>query len=131
MSFREIAKKYNLDRSMIYYLNRGDYHTFSNLTYPLRPVKDFSKKEYRCIDCGREISRGATRCPECHFKFSRIVERPSREELKKLIRDNTFVAIGKMFNVTDNAIKKWCKIEKLPYRRKDIKKYTEEEWQKL
>jgi hypothetical protein len=27
LSFKEIADKYDLDLSMIYYLNRGDYHT--------------------------------------------------------------------------------------------------------
>ena len=26
LSFKEISAKYNLDLSMIYYLNRGDYH---------------------------------------------------------------------------------------------------------
>jgi uncharacterized protein YjcR len=35
------------------------------------------------------------------------------------------VEIGKKYNVSDNAIKKWCKNKQLPYRRKDIKQYTE------
>jgi hypothetical protein len=36
LSFREIALEYDLDLSMIYYLNRGDYHKILTETYPLR-----------------------------------------------------------------------------------------------
>jgi hypothetical protein len=36
ISFRELSNKYNLDLSMIYYLNRGDYHFQENEQYPLR-----------------------------------------------------------------------------------------------
>ena len=64
-----IAKKYELDLSMIYYLNRGDYHTIENETYPLRKVKDISKKRHYCIDCGIEIGPNALRCSKCdHIK---------------------------------------------------------------
>lgn len=45
----------------------------------------------------------------------------SKDDLEKLIHENSFVTIGKMFNVSDTSIKKWCKKYGLPYRRKDIK----------
>ena len=38
LSFKEISALYDLDLSMIYYLNRGDYHSLPNEIYPLRPV---------------------------------------------------------------------------------------------
>ena len=53
---------------MIYYLNRGDYHTLEGLTYPLREVKNFKKQYHYCVDCGQEISKGAIRCPACSHK---------------------------------------------------------------
>ena len=31
-----------------------------------------------------------------------------------------FTQIGKMFGVTDNTIRKWCKKYNLPFRRRDI-----------
>lgn len=40
---------------------------------------------------------------------ARKVLRPSFEELKKLIDNNSWVSIGKLYNVSDNAIRKWAK----------------------
>ena len=84
-----------------------------------------------CQRCGKNISNTAEYCPECSHLISRLVERPDREKLKYLIRNETFVSIGKYFNLRDNAIRRWCKTENLPYRKKDIKSYTDEEWEKL
>ena len=131
LSFADISKKYNLDISMIYYLNRGDYHYNPEQQYPLRVIKDFSKQHWFCKRCGKEISRKAQYCIQCGHIQQRIVKRPPREELKSLIRKYSFVELGKKYNVSDNAIKKWCKNEQLPYRRKDIKQYTEQEWLQL
>lgn len=131
LTFREIAKKYSMDLSMIYYINRGDYHTFVNEHYPLRKVKDYSKHFYYCVDCGVAISSKATRCPACNAKHQQIVERPSRDELKRLIRTISFSAIGRQYGVTDNAIRKWCKTYNLPYRVKDIKQYSDKEWAQI
>lgn len=40
---------------------------------------------------------------------NRKVERPSKEELFKLTNTLPMIRIGKMFGVSDNAIRKWCK----------------------
>jgi len=42
-----------------------------------------------------------------------------------------FTQIGKEFNVTDNAIRKWCDKYKLPRTKKEINKYTDEEWERI
>lgn len=55
----------------------------------------------------------------------------SREELKQMIRTMSFLAIGKELGVSDNAIRKWCKKYNLPYKKKDIKSYSDEEWGQL
>ena len=62
-------------------------------------------------------------------KQQRTVERPSRKELKQLIRTKPFTQIGKMYGVSDNAIRKWCDFEKLPRKKNEINKYTDEEWE--
>lgn len=55
----------------------------------------------------------------------------NREELKELIREYPFTHLGKMFNVSDNAIRKWCVKYNLPSKKQDIKNYTNEEWEKI
>jgi hypothetical protein len=34
----------------------------------------------------------------------------SKEELQELLKNNSYVSIGKMFGVSDNAIRKRCKV---------------------
>jgi very-short-patch-repair endonuclease len=43
------------------------------------------------------------------MKSQRKVERPNHEDLLKLIEDNGFRSTGKMFGVSDTAIRKWVK----------------------
>lgn len=58
---------------------------------------------------------------ERQFKQRKVVNRPSSEELMTLIKERTFTEIGRMYNVSDNTIRKWCKGYKIPYRKKDLK----------
>lgn len=88
---------------------------------------DSTKKNY-CIDCGKEISFGSLRCEQCNHIASRIIERPSREELKKLIRSLSFTKIAEQYKVSDNAIRKWCDGYELPRKKKEINKYSDNEW---
>lgn len=70
-------------------------------------------------------------CVDCWNLKQRRVERPKREELKQLIRTLPFTKIGEMFGVSDNAIRKWCISYNLPKKKTEIKKYTDEEWEKI
>lgn len=89
-------------------------------------------KQFFCIDCGKKISFNCVRCSDCEKK-NRIIpieDMPiTREELKKLIRVETFVDIGRQFGVRDNSIRKWCIKFNLPSRKKDICSLSDEEWE--
>lgn len=93
------------------------------------------KNDNHCIDCGRQIASQYIRCDSCNRKLRKLqgVEQlpVNRNELKHLIRNNNFIQIGQMFDVSDNAIRKWCKKLNLPYRTSDIKKYSDIEWESI
>ena len=89
-----------------------------------------SNKKF-CIDCHIEISQKAIRCKSCASKEKYKDNEKnllSREQLKFLIRTKPFVQIGKEFNVSDNAIRKWCDTYNLPKTKKEINSYTDSEW---
>ena len=52
----------------------------------------------------------------------------SLDDLKLLIRTKSFLEIGRMFGVSDNAIRKWCIKYNLPSRMKDIKAISDVDW---
>jgi hypothetical protein len=89
-----------------------------------------------CIVCNRVISSCSTRCMICANKYrsekAKATLPPiSRQELKDLIRTETFVNIGRQYNLSDNTIRKWCKKYNLPSKSKDIKMITDEDWEKI
>ena len=65
------------------------------------------KKEFEVIKC-QKTRRYC--CLECACMKKRKTERPSREELEKLIKNESFKALGRKYGVSDNAVRKWAKI---------------------
>lgn len=128
-TFEEIAQQYNLNRRTISRINHGYTHQMPELTYPLRDTKTKPiKKQKYCVDCGKEIDIKATRCAICAAKASRVCERPSRDELKALIRVTSFTEIGRKYGVSDNSVRKWCDRYGLPRKVSDIKNISDEDW---
>ena len=130
MLFDEIAEKYDLSRRTITRINQGHTHFSKDKNYPLRKRLEIQSNQY-CLDCGVRITNGASRCKSCHDKHQRVVNRPTREELKVLIRNFTFVALGKKYGVSDNAIRKWCKQYNLPHKASEIKKIDDSKWKEI
>ena len=71
--------------------------------------KDKKLKKVKYCDCGNEISKNAKRCIECYSSSRRKIERPTKEELLKMVKDTSFVQVGKKYGVSDNSIRKWLK----------------------
>lgn len=127
---RSISEMFEVSQRNISAINLGQIWYDKQLSYPLISNRTNTHK-YFCIDCGKPITSNGIRCIKCSQLAQRKVKRPDREELKSLIRSQSFLSIGKKYNVSDNAVKKWCQNENLPYRKSDIKKFSDEEWSKI
>ena len=129
LSQKEIALLFNVGQDTISNINQGKTRRLENYTFPLRNNK---KAIFYCVDCGKIVSSSkAKRCEKCEKIRQRKAVRPSREDLKKMIRTESFTKIGLKFNVTDNSIKKWCIAYNLPSKKRDINEYSDEEWEKI
>jgi len=80
-----------------------------------------------CPICEKYKDNAAKLCVEC-YKKERKLGIPSRDKLKELIYEYSFIYIGQLYGLSDNAVRKWCKQYNLPYQKNKIKKYTEQEW---
>lgn len=128
---QKIANDYGISTDTIQAINNGRAWFDDKLTYPLHKSKYTPKGKYfYCLDCGKRITKNAIRCNNCNNKYKKKINRPplSREELKQLIKTTPFTTIGKIYGVSDNAVRKWCDKYNLPRRSKEIKKYSLEEW---
>lgn len=136
MTHREIAEKWSISTEMVQGINTGRYwkhdrdYPIQNRTKILAKQRQIAKST--CCDCGKPISKGALRCRNCDTAYRKQTNSSkmtaTREELKDLIRHKSFLEIGRMYGITDNAIRKWCVKYDLPRTKTEIKSYSEEEW---
>ena len=99
------------------------------------PSKRIDSKEI-CPVCNTNYKdEQAEMCIDCWSKLNRMFikdtnkQLPSREVLKDKIRISNFVQIGKEYNVSDNAVRKWCKFYGLPSKSSTIRALSDYEWE--
>ena len=130
---REIAEKWGVSVETVQGINTGRYWFSEYESYPLQTrhkehvSRGIEPKKWYCIDCGKEVSKGSIRCGECYAKFSRKVERPSKEELEKRLFElrGNFTQAGREYGVTDNSVRKWCDSYGISRSSKDYKPQTQ------
>ena len=69
--------------------------------------------DHHCILCGNKTFKAESKCRKCTRFEKRKVIRPSKEELINLLNENNWCKIGRMFGVSDNAIRRWAKDYKI------------------
>ena len=77
-----------------------------------------SKGSGCCKQCGAVLDKpSSTFCSKvCSGRFNtpRKVERPTKAELRaRLARGESFLAIGRVYGVSDNAVRKWARSYKI------------------
>lgn len=72
-----------------------------------------------CPLCGELKDTKANMCRSCRNKEN-SKHIPEKEELINLILNHNMCAIGRMYGVSDTAVRKWCKKYDLPFRKKEI-----------
>lgn len=71
--------------------------------------KEKKRKIYLCR-CGKEIGKTSNMCVDCYkIKQRKVKNRPSKEELIKMIKNTSLEAVGRKYGITGNAVKKWLK----------------------
>lgn len=137
----EIGERFGVSQYYISLLNRGINKPQEGYTYPIRPLYYLQKQQKGkgknggsiCPICGGNKDKDAKVCLNCYKKQRKENKegkyQVSREELKQLIRTKPFTQLGKMFGVSDNAVRKWCDGYGLPRKKTDINNYTDEEWE--
>lgn len=112
-------------------VNLFDYQKIDN---QIEIEKLSISKDLFCKDCGVQITiySKSGYCNSCAQKHrAKVQNKPSREELKSLIRTLPFLKIATIYNVSDNAIRKWCDKYSLPRNKKDINNYSDAQWLKI
>ena len=62
-----------------------------------------------CLVCGKEHYNKKYCSQECAWVASRKCEHPSKEILLKLLETFNMCEVGRMYGVSDNAVRKWLK----------------------
>lgn len=75
--------------------------------------RNIPKSKNQCLDCGAKCYYKSVRCLKCSNTIPRIkqrkVERPSKDNLQKLLWVIPTQKLAAIFGVSDKAIEKWCK----------------------
>ena len=60
----------------------------------------------KCVDCKTNIHRQATRCRSCASKLKTKIDWPTDPELKSMVENSSFLAVGRELGVSDKAVRK-------------------------
>jgi group I intron endonuclease len=128
MTQNDIAKQFNVGIDTISEINHGKTRVLEDVIYPIRNnkkdknIKDIKKKEADNNDYKDVVQNSSSK-----NKTPPI----SKDELLTLLQTHlgNFVYVSQLFNVTDNAVRKWCRKYEIPshsfdYREKKPAKVT-------
>jgi len=66
----------------------------------------------KCDNCGKKIRSKSKWCMKCSAllnHYTKVKNKPTKEQLEKLVWLMPTTKVAKQFNITDKAVEKWCK----------------------
>lgn len=125
-----VTRKENMVKMSEYYGKRD------NSDKPKKKVKQRKQGKQKYVLCSscktnkiNEYSKSLM-CRECYEKnkreklMTRLVNLGvNKERLYNLLMDNSFLEVGRMFGVSDNAIRKWCDVFGIPRKTSYYRQY--------
>lgn len=95
------------------------------------PITKNQKLSKICPICGGIKAKGANICHTC-IQIERSKNLPDLKLLINSLRQyKNFVKVGKIFGVTDNAVRKWCVKYGIPRSSMTIRNLSDDEWESL
>lgn len=85
------------------------------------------EKKYYCNNCGKLLWEQTKTglCRDCYLASElirrKVKNRPTKEKLFELLSIYPFTTVGKMYGVSDNAVRKWCKGYDIPSHSRDYR----------
>lgn len=116
--------KYNNNYVLVY--QNGVYSCYSGEYCIDKILKRLNTTKYKteiCPVCGKTMSNKAKMCRKCYDKQRHNV----LPDINTLLQDfkilQRFVRMGKKYNVSDNAVRKWFKYYGLPVKTQELNEY--------
>lgn len=82
-----------------------------------------------CPVCGKEFVAKDSTSKYCSQECYKEDTKGNRPSLPQLIKDfselGSFIQVGNKYNVSDNAVRKWCKLYQIPFHTKELKEYIQ------
>lgn len=81
-----------------------------------------------CPICGKEFMAKNAEVKYCSVECYKLDTKGNRPSLPQLINDfkelKSFVQVGNKYGVSDNAVRKWCKLYQIPFHTSELKEYV-------
>lgn len=125
----EECQQDKLDEKEQYWIKKLNSLSPNGYNILLGGQKNRQGKIWYCKECGLQISSKSTYCKKCyqeiHNKTIKVPRenRPSPLELGRMVKKYGFEKTAEQFNVTSNAVRKWCKNYNIPYHTKELVKW--------
>jgi DNA-binding protein Fis len=116
---REIHEELNGYKDKRQNIVTRKYKTITKESAPSR-LKE-KKKHNKCATCSIDTYNKKYCSDKCSKLAKRKVDRPTKEQLIEILKDNNWTKTAKMFGVSDVAVRKWAKQYGINTNRKALK----------